>query len=100
MLATTVGIDRTIEWQIRRRIAGDDGFRRFDAHLGALGNRRFLVPAVVFNHRTIGGETVVRVGRGAAATGRRWRLHEKHPVTVCTYSTPFKTSRPAPFGTF
>ncbi|MNH32476.1 hypothetical protein D3C79_929230 [compost metagenome] len=79
MLATAIGIDRSIEGQVRRRIAGNDGFRRFNAHLGTLGERYFLIPAVVLNHRMAGGKAVVRVGCGAAAAGRQRADHRRTP---------------------
>ncbi|MNR35912.1 hypothetical protein D3C85_1537880 [compost metagenome] len=50
MLATAIGIDRAIKGQVRRVVAGDDGFRRFDTHLGALGDGHFLIPAVILGH--------------------------------------------------
>ena len=100
MLASAVRIDRTIKGQIWRIVAGDDGFRRLDSHFGALRDRHFLIPAVVLDHRTIGGETIVWVGRGAAATGGQWRLHGVALLAVCIYSTSLRNGRPVPFGTF
>ena len=100
MLASAVRIDRTIKGQIWRIVAGDDGFRRLDAHLGALRDRHFLIPAVVLGHRTIGGEAIVRVGRGAAATWGQWRLPGGILLAVCTYSISLRRGRPVPFGIF
>lgn len=69
MLAATVGIDGAVEGQVRRVVTGDDGFRFLDLHLGALSDRCFLKPAVVVRHRAVRGESVVRVGGGAATAG-------------------------------
>ena len=100
MLAAAIGIDRAIERQVRRVIAGDDGFRRLDTHLGALGRWHFLIPAVVLGHRTMGGETVLRVGRGAATAWGQWRMHGQDPDAVCVYSIAGTVGMPLPFGTF
>lgn len=67
VLAAAVRVDRAVEGQVRGIVAGDDGFRRFDAHLCALRDGRFLIPAVILGHRAIRREAVVRVGGGAAA---------------------------------
>src|SRR5207245_1200668 len=60
-------------------IAGDDGFRGLDHHLGVLCLGHFLIPAVVLGYRTIRREAVVRVGRSAATTRRQGRVHRKCP---------------------
>jgi septum formation inhibitor-activating ATPase MinD len=48
MLAAAIGIDRTVEGDVGRLVAGDDGARLLDLHLG-LERRQLLerVPAVV-----------------------------------------------------
>lgn len=86
MLATAVGIDRAIEGQVRRVVAGDDGFSGLDAHLGALGRRRLLIPPIVLHHRAVWREAVVRVGGGAAAAGWQGNAHRTILVAVCAYS--------------
>lgn len=86
MLATAIGVDGAVEGQVRRAVAGDDGFRRFEAHLGALGQRHLLVPAVVEGLRTLGREAVVRVGRGATAARGQGGGHGRRSITVFIYS--------------
>lgn len=61
MLAAAVRVDGAVEGQVGRGVAGDDRFRRFATHLGALGLRHFLIPAVVLYQRMAGGKTVVRI---------------------------------------
>lgn len=60
-------------------VAGDDRLGGFQAHLGALGQRHFLVPAVILGHRAAGSETVVRVARGATTAGRQGAGHGGTP---------------------
>ena len=78
MLAAAVGVDGAVEGQVGGGVAGDDGLGQLDPHLGSLGERDFLVPAVVLGHRMVGGEAVVGVGGGAAATEGGW-LHDEKP---------------------
>ncbi|MNO95016.1 hypothetical protein D3C76_866490 [compost metagenome] len=66
MLAATVRVDRAVKGQVWRVVAGDDGFSRLDANFGALGQWHFLIPAVVLDHRMLGCEAIMGVGRGAA----------------------------------
>jgi len=80
MLAATIRVDRPIKRDIRRAVAGDDGFRGFDTDFGALGLWHFLIPAVVFHHTDSGRKTVMQVG-GRAAPARRQRSgHERAPI--------------------
>ena len=80
MLAAAIGIDRTVKGQVRRTVAGDDRLGGFKAHFGALGQRHFLVPAVILGHRAVGGEAIVRIARGAATTRRQGAEHESAPL--------------------
>ena len=80
VLATAIGVDGAVEGQVRRTVAGDDRLGRFKAHLGALGQRHFLVPAIILGHRTIGRKTVVRIARGTATTGRQGVEHGSTPL--------------------
>ncbi len=82
VLTASIGVDRAIEGQVRGAVASDDGFRRFDAYLGALGQRGFLIPAVILGHRVPGREPVVRVGGSATTTWGQGGKHHANLLTV------------------
>ena len=67
MLAAPVGIDRAVEADIGRIVAGDDLARGVERHRG-LEWRQFVeaLPAVVERHPRLGFETAAGVGLRAA----------------------------------
>ncbi|MNJ44763.1 hypothetical protein D3C77_398290 [compost metagenome] len=65
VLTTAIGIDRAVEGQVGRVVAGNDALGGFASHLGTLGQRHLLVPAVILGHRMMRGEAVVGVVGGA-----------------------------------
>ena len=80
VLAPPVGIDGTVEGNVRRRVAGNDGLRVLYRHLGA--KRRQIafvqVPAVVDGFPGLGLETAGGVANRAPALEWRWGLHGIH----------------------
>ena len=70
MLAAAIGIDRTVEADVGRVVAGDDLARGIERH-GGLERRQIVeaLPAVVERHPRLGLEPAAGVGlRAAAAT--------------------------------
>jgi len=67
VLATAIGIDRTVEADIRRLVAGDDFSRRVDPNHG-LERRKFIeaLPAVVEGDPRLRLKAAAVVGLGAA----------------------------------
>ncbi|MEI9888209.1 MAG: hypothetical protein WDN08_17270 [Rhizomicrobium sp.] len=73
MLAAAIGIDRLVERDVRRLVAGDDGAGGVADDLGAQGGRGTVlgapavIPAVVDQDAFLGLVAPHRVGKGAAA---------------------------------
>ncbi|MNH25280.1 hypothetical protein D3C79_852660 [compost metagenome] len=75
VLAASVGVDGAVEGQVGRSIAADDRLGVLDPHFGTLGDRDFLIPAVILRHARARGEAVVRIVRRATALLRCLRFH-------------------------
>jgi hypothetical protein len=55
MLAAAIGVDRAVEGDVGRGVAGDDGARPLHLHFGLEGRQVFQrVPAIVEDMREIG----------------------------------------------
>lgn len=85
MLATTVGIDRAIEREVRRLVAGDHRAGDLLAHLGELDRRHVLLPAIVEGLAVGRGEAVEGVAGGTATARGQGSAHEGNPAKYCIW---------------
>ncbi len=93
VLTAAIGIDRAVEADVRRLIAGQHALGRLEPYLGGAGQRHVLFPAVVVGLASGRGETVIRVDRGAAAARRAFRReHKGLRNTVYEYSIRIRQS--------
>lgn len=71
MFAAAVGVDRAIEADVRRLVAGEYAFRSLSAHFGRPCRRDLLFPAVVEGLAARRCEAIVRIDRSAATADAR-----------------------------
>ncbi|MNO97575.1 hypothetical protein D3C76_892890 [compost metagenome] len=87
VLAAAIGIDRAVEGNVRRLVAGDDGPGDLHPHLGGPGRRDFVLPVVIHRHGAGRRIAVVRIAAGATAAWREGGGHGKSPKRLLYIDT-------------